>query len=138
MGRVKLTGLVSKVHLRYSKCLSDCPYCSAAPEDTWISNQHAVAIPLPDSHIACHVVVAPRRHVASFYDLDVEEQRVIWDMLRDLRRRISETMAVAGFDAGFVDPPAGSEHAHAHVHLIPRVAGKKHARPQAEWVDLTE
>jgi diadenosine tetraphosphate (Ap4A) HIT family hydrolase len=118
--------------------LPDCPYCSAAPEDAWITNDHAVAIPRPDSRISCHVVIAPRRHVAAFYDLDVEEQRVIWEMLRELRQRISQTITVEGFDAGFVDVPAGSEPAHTHVHLIPRVRGESQELPEgAEWVDLS-
>jgi diadenosine tetraphosphate (Ap4A) HIT family hydrolase len=100
-------------------------------------NEHAVAIPHADSEISCHVVVAPRRHVAAFYDLDVEEQRVIWEMLRELRVRISKSVSVQGFDAGFVDVPAGAEPAHTHVHLLPRVAGETFQRPDgAEWVDL--
>jgi diadenosine tetraphosphate (Ap4A) HIT family hydrolase len=74
--------------------------------------------------------------VAAFYDLDVQEQRMIWEMLRELRQRISESIAVEGFDAGFVDPPAGAEPAHTHVHLLPRVRGESAERPAAEWVDL--
>jgi diadenosine tetraphosphate (Ap4A) HIT family hydrolase len=112
-------------------------FCSAAADDAWIMNEHAVAIPHPDSHIACHIVVAPRRHVAAFYDLDVQEQRVIWDMLRELRVRIAQSLTVQGFDAGFVDPPPGAESSHTHVHLVPRIAGVAVQRPGgAEWVDL--
>ena len=104
----------------------------------WIINEYAVAIPPANPIASCHVIVAPRRHVASFYDLDVQEQRVIWDMLHDLRKRITEALAVQGFDAGFVDVPAGKEPAHTHVHLVPRVAGETvQLRSEAEWVDLT-
>lgn len=82
-------------------------------------------------------MIAPRRHVPTFYDLDVQEQRVIWDMLRDLRLRVSQSLAVDGFDAGFVDAVEGAEPGHTHVHLIPRVAGQRFERPPgAEWVDL--
>jgi diadenosine tetraphosphate (Ap4A) HIT family hydrolase len=117
--------------------LADCPFCSAAVDDAWIMNEHAVAIPPPDSKIACHVIVAPRRHVAAFSDLDVQEQRIIWDMLRDLRVRIAQSLRVEGFDAGFVDLPPDTEAAHTHVHLIPRIAGETVQRPSgAEWVDL--
>ena len=58
------------------------------------------------------------------------------ELLRELRLRISESIAVQGFDAGFVDPPAGTEPAHTHVHLLPRVSGESIERPAAEWVDL--
>jgi diadenosine tetraphosphate (Ap4A) HIT family hydrolase len=75
--------------------------------------------------------------VPTFYDLDVQEQMIIWEMLRQLCRRVSESMKVEGFDAGFVDPVDGTEPAHTHVHLIPRVAGQRFERPPgAEWVDL--
>jgi diadenosine tetraphosphate (Ap4A) HIT family hydrolase len=124
--------------VRYIGFLPDCPYCAASADDAWIANEHAVAVPPAKPVSSCHVVVAPRRHVPSFYDLDVQEQRVIWDMLRDLRQRISESLTVQGFDAGFVDVPAGREPAHTHVHLIPRVAGESIDRPAgAEWVDLS-
>ena len=122
----------------YSRGLPDCPYCSASAEDAWISNEYAIAVPPSNPVASCHVIVAPRRHVASFYDLDVQEQRVIWDMLHDLRKRITESLAVQGFDAGFVDVPSGKEPAHTHVHLVPRVAGETVDLPaEAEWVDLT-
>ena len=84
------------------------------------------------------MIVAPRRHVPAFYDLDVQEQRVIWEMLRELRQRIVESLTVDGFDAGFVDVPSGAEPAHTHVHLIPRATGETVVRPDgAEWVDLS-
>ena len=84
------------------------------------------------------MVVAPRRHVAAFYDLDVQEQRMIWNALAQLRQRIAPPLSVEGFDAGFVDAPAGDElDFHTHVHLVPRIAGQEVALPRdAEWVDL--
>jgi diadenosine tetraphosphate (Ap4A) HIT family hydrolase len=97
-----------------------------------------VAIPHSSPLASCHLVVAPRRHVAAFYDLDVQEQRMIWIALDQLRRRISACLSVDGFDAGFVDAPAGDElDFHTHVHLVPRIAGQRVALPRdAEWVDL--
>jgi diadenosine tetraphosphate (Ap4A) HIT family hydrolase len=97
-----------------------------------------VAVPHPRPLASCHLIVAPRRHVAAFYDLDVEEQHMIWDALAQLRRRITTSFAVEGFDAGFVDAPVGQELAfHAYVHLVPRIPGKRVTLPsEAEWVDL--
>ncbi len=100
--------------------------------------EFVVAVPHPNPLAPCHLVVAPRRHVAAFYDLDVEEQRMMWDALAQLCRRITESLAVEGFDAGFVDLPAGEEFDfHAYIHLIPRIAGQSAGLPSdAEWVDL--
>ncbi len=97
-----------------------------------------VAIPHPDPVAPFHLTVAPRRHVGAFYDLDVQEQRMMWEALKELSGRIAASIAVQGFDAGFVDSPAGIElDFHAYVHLVPRVAGKRaELSRDAEWVDL--
>jgi len=85
-----------------------------------------------------HVIVAPRRHVPGFYDLDVQEQRAIWNVLGELRERILASQPVEKFVAGFVDVASGVEPAHTHVHLVPRVAGQSATLPRgAEWVELT-
>ena len=80
------------------------------------------------------MVVLPRRHVAAFYDLDVQEQRVLWEMVTEVRNRISSALIVRGFDVGFVDgPPAGRNH--AHVQIIPRLEGNSLVLPEGvEWV----
>ena len=118
--------------------LPSCPYCSVDPQEAWVLTDFVVAVPHSNPLAPCHIAVAPRRHVAAFYDLDVQEQRMIWDALAELRRRIAASIDVQGFDAGFVD--ATSEHdldCHAYVHLVPRIAGHTVALPRdAEWVDL--
>jgi len=124
--------------VRYSIGLPSCPYCSVAPKDAWVFTEFVVAVPHPSPLAYCHLIVAPRRHVAAFYDLDVQEQRMIWDAIAQLCRRIATSIAVEGFDAGFVDWPAGGQLAfHAYVHLVPRIPGQRVALPRdAEWADL--
>jgi len=103
-----------------------------------VSTEFVVAVPHPSPLAPCHLIVAPRRHVAAFYDLDVQEQRMIWDALAQLRQRIATSFDVEGFDAGFVDAPVGQElDFHAYVHLVPRLPGQRVALPrECEWVDL--
>jgi diadenosine tetraphosphate (Ap4A) HIT family hydrolase len=122
----------------YSIGLLTCPYCSVSPEDAWVFTDFVTAKPHPSPLASCHLVVAPRRHVAAFYDLDVQEQRMIWDAVAQLCRRIATSIPVEGFAAGFVDSPLGDEPGfHAYVHLVPRVPGKRPDLPcDAEWVDL--
>jgi diadenosine tetraphosphate (Ap4A) HIT family hydrolase len=100
--------------------------------------RRVVAVPHPIPLNACHLIVAPRRHVAAFYDLDVQEQRMIWEAISQLCRRIAASVPVEGFDAGFVDAPAGDElDFHAYLHLVPRIPGESVVLPSdAEWVDL--
>ena len=96
-----------------------------------------MAVPHPAPLASCHVVVAPRRHVAAFYDLDVAEQRCVWDVLGELRERIKSSLQVEGFDVGFVDGKHDDPKAHAYVHVIPRIPGDPvELPPGVEWVDL--
>src|SRR5262249_44215332 len=123
--------------LVYSNGLSTCTYCSFAPEDAWIVSDDVVALPHPAPLASCHILIAPRRHVAAFYDLDVAEQRRIWDVLGELQKRITSSLQVEGFDVGFVDGEHDDAQAHAHVHLIPRIPGDHVQLPSsAQWVNL--
>jgi diadenosine tetraphosphate (Ap4A) HIT family hydrolase len=117
--------------------LSGCSLCSFVPEDAWILNNDVVAMPHPAPLASCHVIVAPRRHVAAFYDLDVSEQRHIWEVLNELRSRITASLCVEGFNVGFKDGSHDDENAHTYVHVIPRISGEQVELPSGvEWVDL--
>jgi diadenosine tetraphosphate (Ap4A) HIT family hydrolase len=117
--------------------LSTCALCSFAAEDAWVLTHDVVAIPHPNPAASCHVIVAPRRHVAVFYDLDVSEQRRIWDTLGELRQRIAASLHVDGFDVGFAEGRHDDENAHVYVHVIPRIPGENIELPAGvEWVDL--
>jgi len=71
-----------------------------------------------------HTLVLPRRHVASLYDLDHDEQRAIWAMVGEVRSELAERVRPDGFNVGLNDgKAAGQTVAHAHVHVIPRFNG---------------
>jgi len=100
--------------------------------------EFVVALPHPIPLASCHLIVAPRRHVGAFYDLDVQEQRMIWNAISDLCRRIGASVSAESFHAGFVDAPTGYElDFHAFVNLVPRIPGQSVVLPgDVEWVDL--
>jgi diadenosine tetraphosphate (Ap4A) HIT family hydrolase len=103
-----------------------------------VLTDYVVAMPHPDPHASCHVVVAPRRHVATFYDLDVQEQRMLWDLVGEIRKRIALSLKVDGFDVGFSDAsPEDEGAAHAHIHVLPRIPGEViELPPGVQWVDV--
>lgn len=109
-----------------------------APEDAWVRTEFVVALPHPNPLTSCHLIVAPRRHVAAFYNLDVQEQRMIWEAVSQLCRQISTSVVVEGFNAGFVDARVREVlDFHAYLHLVPRIPGRRVVLPSdAEWVDL--
>ena len=81
------------------------------------------------------MVVAPRRHVLNFYDLDVQEQRMVWNLVADIQQRIASALKVDGFDVGFADGSA-QDQIHAHIHVVPRSPGESLALPQnVAWVN---
>ncbi len=119
---------------RYSIGLPACPYCVASPEEVWILTEDAIALPHPHPLTACHVVVAPRRHVLAFYDLDVQEQRMVWNLVGDIQKRIASALKVDGFDLGFVDGNA-EDQGHTHIHVVPRPPGESLPLPHGiQWV----
>ena len=78
-----------------------------------------------------HVVVAPRRHVACFYDLDVEEQHGLWDLVSEVRRHVTAAQHVESVAIGFED--GEEDQGHTRVHVVPRRPGV--ALPHGiEWV----
>ncbi len=116
--------------------LEPCIFCSASPEEVWVQTDFVVAVPHPQPLVPCHVLVAPRRHVPTFYSLDVQEQTLLWAVVQELRRRISTALRTDGFDVGFAD---GEDAWHAHIHIIPRVPGEHLALPSGvEWVDMDD
>lgn len=98
-----------------------------------------VALPHTAPLARFHIVVAPRRHVAGFYDLDVLEQRMVWNMVGEVKRRIALSIPVKGFDIGFEDRPSDHDAAHVLVHVVPRsVEVRPHLPAGIEWVDGSE
>jgi diadenosine tetraphosphate (Ap4A) HIT family hydrolase len=102
--------------------LATCPLCTADPEEAWIIHPGAVAVPHSNPLTNCHMVVAPSRHVPTFYDLDVQEQRAVWDLVGEIQTRIGAALKVEGFHVGFADS-SPTHPFHAHIHVIPRTPG---------------
>lgn len=113
-----------------------CIFCAVSRDEVWIQTDHAIALPHPQPLAPCHVLVAPRRHVAEFYELDVQEQAELWAIVQELRTRISSALRTDGFDVGFAD---GEGSWHTCIHVIPRVPGEHLALPpEVDWVNLDD
>ena len=113
-------------------------YCEVPAEEAWISTDLALAVPHPEPLTPCHMVVIPRRHVRAFYDLDVQEQNGLWEVVTELRKRISAALVVKGFEVGFLDGPPSSP-VHASIQVIPRTGDEGIELPAGvEWVKNLE
>ena len=71
-----------------------------------------------------HVLVIPKRHVASFFDMTAEEQSAVLALLREIQKAIQTQHSPDGYNIGVnVGKAAGQSRMHVHLHLIPRYAG---------------
>ena len=79
-----------------------------------------------DSHALSrgHVLIVPRRHVASFFDMTLEEQVELLQLLNRARHFVEEKFSPDGYNIGAnVGKAAGQNRMHVHFHLIPRYTG---------------
>jgi hypothetical protein len=64
-----------------------CPFCDLPSSRVRLENDVAVAIPDAFPVAEGHVLVVPRRHVASLFDLPEEEQAAVWRLVAAMRNR---------------------------------------------------
>jgi len=71
-----------------------------------------------------HVLVVPKRHVANFFDMTLEEQSAVLALLSEIQRSIQIQHSPDGYNIGVnVGKAGGQSRMHVHLHLIPRYAG---------------
>jgi diadenosine tetraphosphate (Ap4A) HIT family hydrolase len=71
-----------------------------------------------------HVLVVPRRHVASFFDMTTVEKMRVIELLDRAKAHIEAEFHPDGYNIGVnVGRAGGQSRMHVHVHLIPRYTG---------------
>jgi diadenosine tetraphosphate (Ap4A) HIT family hydrolase len=71
-----------------------------------------------------HLLVVPKRHVASFFEMSPDEQSAVLQLLGEAQRHAQLKFAPDGYNIGVnVGVAAGQSRMHVHVHLIPRYVG---------------
>jgi diadenosine tetraphosphate (Ap4A) HIT family hydrolase len=101
-----------------------CPFCHLEQSQLTLEKDPAVAFPDAFPVVEGHMLVVPRRHVASLFDLPDEELASIWRLVAEVRGKLAMELTPDGFTIGVNDgPAAGQTVLHAHVHVIPRRAG---------------
>jgi diadenosine tetraphosphate (Ap4A) HIT family hydrolase len=102
-----------------------CVFCAIADEYVIARNRLAYAVRDTSPVTPLHTLVLPRRHVASYFELDADENAAIDELLQQCRRDVvSQDPSVEGFNIGInIGEVAGQTIFHCHVHLIPRRIG---------------
>ena len=102
--------------------MNSCPFC--AFDAPVISN--ALAFACFDKYPVNrgHLLILPRRHVATWFEATQEEQAALLALLDEGKQLLDEQYKPDGYNIGInVGAAAGQTIRHLHVHLIPRHFG---------------
>lgn len=102
----------------------NCVFCNI--ELSSIKTKNSLAISFEDRYpiVKGHSLIAPIRHVDSFFDLASAEQKACFILLEEAKKLLSEDPSITGFNIGVNDGiDAGQTILHCHIHLIPRRKG---------------
>jgi diadenosine tetraphosphate (Ap4A) HIT family hydrolase len=103
---------------------TDCPFCRLPAERILAANADALAIDDAFPASPGHMLILPRRHVGTFFELTTDEVMAIYELLCTTKKRLDEALKPGGYNIGVnVGTTAGQTICHVHVHLIPRYPG---------------
>jgi diadenosine tetraphosphate (Ap4A) HIT family hydrolase len=102
-----------------------CPFCSLDASRALIAfNETAFAIYDIFPVNPGHALIIPKRHTANYFDLTPEEQSACFELLNQVKEKVTDTFEPQGFNVGInVGATAGQTVPHVHIHLIPRYTG---------------
>ncbi len=126
-GRLKLRNVLNKILEEDGQktYLPVCPFCSRdSIGDVLAENSLALAFYDRFPVSQGHTLIIPKRHVASFFDLEPEEHNQIRELGKQCRDIVQQQFHPDGFNIGVnVGKSAGQSVFHCHIHLIPRYLG---------------
>ncbi len=71
-----------------------------------------------------HVLIIPKRHVSSYFDLEDSEKEDMNKLLDQMKIYLDKEFKPDDYNIGInVDKAAGQTVMHVHMHLIPRYSG---------------
>jgi diadenosine tetraphosphate (Ap4A) HIT family hydrolase len=115
---------------------SGCPFCNLARDSFMAESTTCVAFfdgyPISPGHL----LVVPRRHVRSFFDLSEKEQLDMFQLAATCKASLDEDYSPDSYNLGINDgPEAGQTIGHVHLHLVPRYKGDvQDPRGGIRWV----
>lgn len=102
----------------------DCPFCRLADDACTHVNETMRALRDAFPVTAGHTLIVPRRHVASYGELNDAEKADLLALLDEVRQALATELETDGFNVGFNDGlAAGQTVMHFHLHVIPRQTG---------------
>lgn len=105
----------------------DCLFCDPQSNEIQVLDENSLALSLKDNFPVSegHTLFIPKRHVATYFDLNPAEINAIHELIGIRKAELEEAdPSIDGFNIGTnAGESAGQTVFHAHVHLIPRREG---------------
>jgi diadenosine tetraphosphate (Ap4A) HIT family hydrolase len=113
-----------------------CPFCTLPDERVIDQNDHGLVIRDGFPISPGHTLIIPKRHIGSFFDLNIAERSDLLGLLDKAKTALDNEFNPNGFNIGINDgPAAGQTVPHLHIHLIPRYAGDRaDPRGGVRWI----
>ena len=71
-----------------------------------------------------HMLIIPKRHVATFFDTTTDERLSMFELMDKAKLALDAELHPVAYNVGVNDgAAAGQTIPHVHIHLIPRYAG---------------
>jgi len=103
---------------------SSCPFCDTAPKQVFLDTGLVQAVWDAFPVSPGHALIVPKRHVATWFETNEEEQAAVLDAIAKVRDILEERFSPDGFNIGFNSgESAGQTVFHFHLHVIPRYQG---------------
>ena len=109
--------------------MKDCLFCKIQQpgfeKEIIYSNEYFVATRDSYPVTPLHTLIIPKRHFASFFEMNDDEQAAVFSILKQQRDEIMALdPSVTSFNVGTNDGvDAGQSIYHLHIHLFPRRLG---------------
>ena len=106
------------------KTVEECIFCQVLKDEIVAESDLCLAFYDRYPVSPGHMLIIPKRHVASYFELTDEEVKAMQTMLFEMKEVVQELYKPDGFNIGVnVGEAAGQSIFHVHMHLIPRYTG---------------
>ncbi|UYZ14769.1 HIT family protein [Brevibacillus sp. WF146] len=104
--------------------MTKCPFCDTRSLKILLENDKAIAFYDKYPVQRGHLLIVPKRHVATYFDATDEEIMAIHELMKKGKELIDREYIPDGYNIGVnVGEYGGQTVMHLHVHLIPRYKG---------------
>ena len=106
----------------YLKSVRKCPFCSLSRAEILKENKNAVIIPAKAPYTKDHLLVVPKKHILSFKDMTLEEEKDLDKLVDFAMRKIHKKYRDVSILYREGDmKKVGKSIDHVHYHIIPNL-----------------